>query len=187
MMRHEHVIARLMKTLTDHLSQYAAYHQDARNVATHVVGIPLIVFAIAALLSRPSLMVGDVQVSLATLVGLGTIVFHLRLDLRLGAVMALLIGAALWGGEIAAAQTTAVWLGIGLSALVVGWAFQFLGHWYEGKKPAFVDDIVGLFVGPLFLVAELAFVLGMRREVQAEIRERLRSLPAAGVTGTARA
>lgn len=174
-----------MKTLTDHLAQYAAYHQDARNVATHVVGIPLIVFAIAALLSRPSLSLGDWPVSLATLLGLGTTVFHLRLDLRFGAVMALLIGAALWGGQITAAQTTAVWLSVGLGTFVVGWAIQFLGHWYEGKKPAFVDDIVGLFVGPLFLVAELGFALGLRREVQAAIQERLRSQPAARAAATA--
>ena len=27
-----------------------------------------------------------------------------------------------------------------------GWAIQFLGHAFEGKKPAFVDDLVGLLV-----------------------------------------
>jgi uncharacterized membrane protein YGL010W len=176
-----------MKTLTDHLSQYAAYHQDARNVATHVVGIPLIVFAIAALLSRPSLMVGDWPVSLATLLGLGTVLFHLRLDLRFGAVMALLLGAALWAGQLLAAQATTVWLSVGVGSFVVGWAIQFLGHWYEGKKPAFVDDIVGLFVGPLFLVAELAFVLGLRREVQAAIHERLQDQAARVDASMARA
>ena len=30
-----------MKTLTDHLAQYAAYHRDRRNIATHFIGIPL--------------------------------------------------------------------------------------------------------------------------------------------------
>jgi uncharacterized membrane protein YGL010W len=169
-----------MKTLTDHLSQYAAYHQDPRNVATHVAGIPLIVLAIATLLSRPSVLVGEWPMSLATLLGLGTVLFHLRLDLRFGAVMALLIGAALWAGQVLAAQTTAVWLGVGLSTFIAGWAIQFLGHWYEGKKPAFVDDIVGLFVGPLFLVAELAFVLGLRREMQAAIHARRQAQSAAG-------
>jgi uncharacterized membrane protein YGL010W len=24
---------------------------------------------------------------------------------------------------------------------------QFIGHWYEGRKPAFVDDLIGLLVG----------------------------------------
>ena len=32
-----------MKSLVDHLSQYAAYHRDPRNIASHFIGIPLIV------------------------------------------------------------------------------------------------------------------------------------------------
>ena len=43
------------------------------------------------------------------------------------------------------------------------------GHYYEGRKPAFVDDLVGLIVGPLFVVAEWAFALGLRKEVQAAV------------------
>ena len=41
-----------MKTLVEHLSQYAEYHRDRRNIATHFVGIPLIVLAVAELLSE---------------------------------------------------------------------------------------------------------------------------------------
>ena len=43
-----------MKTLTDQLAQYAVYHRDRRNIATHFVGIPMIVVALAVLLSRPA-------------------------------------------------------------------------------------------------------------------------------------
>ncbi|MFP3355000.1 Mpo1-like protein, partial [Pseudoalteromonas sp. SIMBA_153] len=32
-----------MKTIVDHLAQYAAYHRNRKNVMTHLVGIPLIV------------------------------------------------------------------------------------------------------------------------------------------------
>ena len=35
-----------MKTLEDQMSFYAAYHQDARNKATHFVGVPVIVFSL---------------------------------------------------------------------------------------------------------------------------------------------
>lgn len=31
-----------MKTLIDHLSQYADYHRDPRNIRTHFVGVPMI-------------------------------------------------------------------------------------------------------------------------------------------------
>jgi uncharacterized membrane protein YGL010W len=162
-----------MKTLVDHLSQYAAYHQDARNVATHFVGIPMIVLALATLLARPALMLGEQPVSVATVLALGTIVFHLRLDLCFGLVMALLLSVSVWVGQVLAAQTTMVWLCAGLGLFVLGWVIQFIGHWYEGRKPAFVDDIVGLFVGPLFLAAEVAFALGWRREVEALVAQRL--------------
>ena len=49
----------------------------------------------------------------------------------------------------------------GIALFVVGWILQFIGHYYEQRKPAFVDDLVGLLIGPLFLVAEAAFALGL--------------------------
>lgn len=51
----------------------------------------------------------------------------------------------------------------------MGWVFQFVGHYYEGKKPAFVDDLVGLLVGPMFVVGEALFALGLQRSMLAEI------------------
>ena len=57
----------------------------------------------------------------------------------------------------------------GVALFVIGWAFQFVGHWYEGKKPAFVDDLVGLLIGPMFVVAEAGFLLGLRKPLQADI------------------
>ena len=50
---------------------------------------------------------------------------------------------------------------------------QFLGHWYEGKKPAFVDDMVGLLVGPMFVTAEAMFALGWNKPLLAEIERRV--------------
>ncbi|MDP1165166.1 Mpo1-like protein, partial [Klebsiella pneumoniae] len=54
----------------------------------------------------------------------------------------------------AAQGSTTGWLVIGVGSFVVGWVFQFVGHYYEGRKPAFVDDLVGLLVGPMFVVGE---------------------------------
>jgi uncharacterized membrane protein YGL010W len=162
-----------MKNLTDHLSQYAAYHQDSRNVTTHFVGIPMIVVAVATLLSRPTWMMGDVPLTLAAIVSLLSCLFYLRLDLRFGVTMTLLMVLSVAAGYWFAAQSTAIWLSAGLGLFIVGWAIQFLGHYYEGKKPAFVDDLTGLIVGPLFLVAEAAFHFQMRLEVKAAIDARL--------------
>ena len=106
------------------------------------------------------------------LAALAASVFYFRLDMRFGLAMAALLAAMLVGGQCVAAQTLAVWLATGIGLFAVGWVIQFVGHYYEGRKPAFVDDLVGLIVGPLFVVAEWAFALGLRKEVQAAVEER---------------
>ncbi len=166
-----------MKTLTDHLTQYAAYHQDSRNVATHFAGIPMIVLAVTILLSRPQWTVAGLYLSPAVLAALTSTWFYTRLDARFGVVMAMLLAASLAASQWFAAQSTGVWLGWGVGLFVVGWAFQFVGHYFEGKKPAFVDDLIGLLVGPLFLVAEVAFHFQLRTEVRDEMQRRLGAAP----------
>ena len=59
-----------MKTLVDHLAQYAAYHRDRRNIASHFIGIPMIVLAVAVLLSRPGFHLAGLWLAPATLVAL---------------------------------------------------------------------------------------------------------------------
>ena len=160
-----------MKSLVDHLSQYAAYHRDPRNIASHFIGIPLIVVAVAVLLSRPQWGTG--WISPAVLVAMASAWFYLRLEVRLGVLMTVLLGLCIWAGQALAQQSTLVWLASGIGMFVVGWAIQFVGHYYEGRKPAFVDDVTGLIVGPLFVVVELAFLLGMRRELKEQIEARV--------------
>tara|TARA_Y100001951_G_scaffold96007_1_gene94170 strand:- start:16796 stop:17377 length:582 start_codon:yes stop_codon:yes gene_type:complete len=160
-----------MKTLVDHLAQYAAYHRDRRNIASHFIGIPMIVLAVAVLLSRPGFELFGLWLAPATLVALAAALFYLRLDTRFGLVMSLLLALCLWAAAGLAVAGTALWLSAGLGLFVVGWVIQFVGHYYEGRKPAFVDDVMGLMVGPLFVVAELAFLLGLRKEVEHAVVE----------------
>jgi uncharacterized membrane protein YGL010W len=161
-----------MKSLVDHLSQYAAYHRDPRNITSHFIGIPLIVVAVAVLLSRPEWSLGGLWISPAVIVALLSAWFYLRLEVKLGVLMTVLMALSVWAGHVLAQQSTMVWLSSGLAMFVVGWVIQFVGHHYEGRKPAFVDDVSGLIVGPLFVVAELAFMLGMRHELKEQIEAR---------------
>ncbi|AHY44484.1 DUF962 domain-containing protein [Stutzerimonas decontaminans] len=162
-----------MKTLTDHLAQYAAYHRDPRNLLTHFIGIPLIVLAVAVLLSRPGMDVAGIWLSPAALVSLAAALFYLRLDLRYGLLMSVVLLLCIWLGARLASATTAVWLGVGLGLFVLGWVIQFVGHYFEGRKPAFVDDLTGLIIGPLFVAAELGFMLGLREPLRLAIEARV--------------
>ncbi|WP_430447549.1 MAG: DUF962 domain-containing protein [Pseudomonas piscis] len=161
-----------MKSLVDHLSQYAAYHRDPRNIASHFIGIPMIVVAVAVLLSRPAWPVAGLMLSPALLLALFAAVYYLRLELRLGLLMSVLMGLSVWAGQALAQQSTLVWLASGVGMFVVGWVIQFVGHYYEGRKPAFIDDVSGLIIGPLFVVAELAFLLGLRHDLKQQIEAR---------------
>ncbi len=153
-----------MRTLSQHLIHYAHYHRDPRNIHTHFVGIPLIVLAVASLLAQLPLPGG---VSVAHLVTLTVVGFYFWLDLGLGAWMLVVMGIALQLGVRLAATPSGLAWGLGLFAL--GWVIQFVGHAFEGRKPAFVDDLTGLVIGPLFVLVEALFRLGWYRRLQQEI------------------
>ena len=163
-----------MKTLTEQLTKYASYHRDRRNVATHFIGIPMIVFAVIVLLARLTFDVAGLPISVATLLVIVSSFYYIKLDIRFGYTMATLLLIGLWFGQLIAEQSIEVWISSGLGLFLVGWLIQFIGHYFEGRKPAFVDDVMGLMIGPLFVVAELAFLLGWRLEVRNAIESQLK-------------
>ncbi|GAB2917021.1 Mpo1 family 2-hydroxy fatty acid dioxygenase [Rheinheimera gaetbuli] len=160
-----------MKTLTEHLSQYARYHRDQRNILTHYIGIPLIVIAIFGLLWWPLFSVAGINVTPSLILFIASALFYFRLDLRFGVVMLLFSGGCLTIAAKLTEQSDLIWLGGSAALFVIGWVLQFVGHYFEGKKPAFVDDLVGLLIGPLFIMAELGFLLGLRKQLQQDIEQ----------------
>ncbi len=164
----------LFRPALDLMAQYAAYHRDRRNITTHFIGIPLIVFAISALLARAEFSVADTPMNAAMLLWmLSSLWYVTRGNLALGVATALVNGLLTALAMPAAQGSMASWLAIGVGSFVVGWIFQFIGHYYEGRKPAFVDDLVGLLVGPMFVVGEALFMLGWGRPLLAEIERRV--------------
>ena len=162
-----------MKSGLDQLSKYAEYHRDRRNIATHLVGVPMIVFAVIVLLSRPSFEVAGLALSPAWIVLVVSGIYYLMLDAGLGLTLAAIMAAMTWAAVQVAGMSTATWLITGIGMFVAGWIIQFIGHYYEGRKPAFVDDIIGLMIGPLFVWAEIVFALGMKQEMLKAIEVRV--------------
>ncbi|RDI14809.1 DUF962 domain-containing protein [Comamonas sp. AG1104] len=162
-----------MKTLIDQLSNYADYHRDPRNIVTHYIGVPMIMQAVVILLARLQWgTLGGVPISLALLAAVAAAVYYWRLDGRYGLFMSVLLAAMLALATPIAAQPMGNWLAWGLGLFALGWVIQFIGHYWEGRKPAFFDDVMGLLIGPLFVAAELGFALGLRKEVQAAMEQR---------------
>ena len=168
-------MASLFKPATDLMVMYAQYHRDRRNIRTHLVGIPLIVVAIAMGLSMLQWQVGGMTLTAAWLAWALSAAWYLTrghrgLGVATVVLMTLLIGLAhVWVGSLA--QTTGAlpaWA-VALGVFVVGWVLQFVGHYYEGRKPAFTDDLVGLLVGPMFVVGDVLMRWGAWRELEDHI------------------
>lgn len=163
-----------MKPLEDSLTQYAAYHRDRRNIATHLFGIPLIVFATVLALATVEFSLGELSATLAVAACIGASVYYFRLDAAFGIAMAV----TLFFMCAAASEITARFGGphsllLALAAFVAGWALQFWGHRFEGQKPAFFDDARQLLIGPLFVVAEVFFFFGARAPLRRFIESRV--------------
>ncbi|HUS30685.1 MAG TPA: Mpo1-like protein [Kofleriaceae bacterium] len=155
-------------SLLDRLVSYAEYHRDKRNIATHFVGIPMIVIGTQSALAR--IGIGPINVA-AAVTGLATR-YYRAIDPSYGAAMGAILTATYGIGTMLAAMPLPIWAGTTAGLFFGGWALQFIGHFFEGKKPAFMDDLKGLLDGPLFLVAETAFALGFSKELRAEVERR---------------
>lgn len=152
------------------LTQYAEYHRDRRNIVTHFVGVPLIVFAVGVLLARPAFPVAGITLTPAWAAFWLVVAWYLtRGELLLGLMVSAGVGALLLLAHQVAGNSIALWLTWGISSFVIGWIIQFVGHYYEGRKPAFTDDLVGLLVGPMFVALELLALLGLFKRLVAEI------------------
>lgn len=163
-----------MRTANELLIQYAAYHRDRRNIVSHFIGVPMIVFAVGVLLARPVLGIGGVAVTPTWIAFAAASVWYLtRGNLVLGLAVSVAVAMLMVLAHGAALASVAVWLAWGIGFFAVGWVIQFIGHWYEGRKPAFFDDLIGLLVGPMFVVAEAMFMLGWNKPLQREIEDRV--------------
>ena len=163
-----------MKTIQENLTQYAAYHRDRRNIATHFVGVPMIVFAVILALATATVHVGSVAITMAAVISVAACIYYFALDRIFGLTMAVAFFLMCAGAsEITARMSIPAVLGLAAAIFAAGWALQFLGHRYEGMKPAFFDDVMQLVIGPLFVCAEAFFLLGAKPQLRRYIEERV--------------
>jgi uncharacterized membrane protein YGL010W len=152
------------------LTQYARYHRDRRNIATHFVGVPMIVFGAGVFLSSAGIGVGSFTLTAAwTVFALLALWYLTRGALGLGLATSLGVGVLTLLAHRVGHGSLANWLAWGTAFFAVGWLIQFVGHYYEGRKPAFSDDLVGLAVGPMFVVLEMLAPLGLFKSLMADI------------------
>ena len=103
------------------LAEYSAYHRDRRNRLFHEFGVPLIVLGVVIALR---------------------LVHYGPVDLAMVAIVGFVV--------LYAIATLLTWP-FALAFFVGGWILQFVGHYFEGKSPAFLTNLVHLLVAPLWI------------------------------------
>jgi uncharacterized membrane protein YGL010W len=169
-----------MKSLEDQMGFYAAYHQDARNKATHFIGVPAIMLSLFIPLAWLRLEVGGVTLTAAMLLAAVVLAYYFLLDVPLALAMLLFTGLLVFVGErVAALGVAAGWTWFAI-LFVGGWILQLAGHAFEGRKPALASNLFQVFVAPIFLCAEVFFALGYKPRLHSAMQERALRMRTAG-------
>ncbi|MCP5368077.1 MAG: DUF962 domain-containing protein [Hyphomicrobiales bacterium] len=150
------------QAFVEQMAMYSAYHRDWRNKATHFVGVPAIAF---------SLLVALGWIQLFDLDGLaitGGLVFAVvvmtswvLLDRGVGLATTLAFLPLVLIADAVSTLDRTTGLTVFALFFVGGWVVQLLGHAFEGRKPALMDNLLQIFIAPTFLAAEVLFALGL--------------------------
>lgn len=154
------------------LETYSSYHRDQRNRATHFVGIPAIVFSLLLILALWRIELGGLVISGAWIVAFLAALGWIALDLTIGLAMAVavFVMATAADGFVAHFGVKAAWILFAIH-FIGGWIFQLVGHAFEGRRPALMDNLFQAFIGPMFIMAEALMALGLRRDLAIRIRD----------------
>lgn len=156
---------------------YSAYHQEKRNVWIHVLGVPTITFTLFLVLNRLELVnVFGYTVTAATVFGVVVLAYYFTLDFIFAAATTVVFGSLMFLAQYITLSLTATtaW-SIFAVAQLVGWGAQFYGHFiFEKSRPALFDNLFQAVVSaPIFVIADVFFELGYRKDVQEAVRKEL--------------
>ena len=130
----------IMKSLNIWLTEYSDMHQDKRNQIIHTIFVPLIMFSILGIFWA-------ISIYLLSLLIIATFIFYLLLSIKYSIIMAIITTIMLLALSVIPNK-----IDVCLAIFMISWFFQFLGHIYEKKQPAFSKYIQFLLIGPLWLI-----------------------------------
>lgn len=140
-----------MRNLSQWLADYGESHQNPINQKIHKVAVPGIFLAVVGLIwSIPPIILYGITLNWVWIASVPVLVFYFKLSLSvflmmLGFVLACI--SLVWSIELMQAPVFFV----SLILFVVLWLLQFIGHKIEGKKPSFLDDVMFLLIGPIWV------------------------------------
>lgn len=162
-----------MKSFIEQARFYAGYHQKPATLYTHLIGIPLIIFSLMILMGFVQIKMPTVfSITFATIGTLVLLAYYFMLNWRLALTITPILALLLWLSTFfshSGPTKTGIW--VFFICFVAGWTLQLAGHAMEGKKPALVDNLWQALIAPLFLIAELYFMMNWMSALKAQIHD----------------
>ena len=140
-----------MSVLTRLLESYEKNHQNPINEAIHIIAIPLIMFSILGMTAAFDIFLEYILVGIV-------IIYYLKLS-KIAALL-MLVWLLIYLGLVILLKPYIIEISILLFAF--GWILQFLGHFIEGKRPSFFEDIRYFLIGPLFVIQKVISKFGIK-------------------------
>ena len=158
----------MAKTIQQWFDEYNLNHQHPTNKTIHFICVPLIFMSLIGILTNINITPPNLNhphlfpyFNLGELLILTGLIFYLRLSFSLFIGMALFslftLGVIFL---ISKYSIVPVWI-ISLIVFVFAWLGQFYGHKIEGKKPAFLTDLLFLLIGPAWILGFIYKKLGI--------------------------
>lgn len=160
-----------MKTFLEQARFYAQYHQKPITWYTHLAGVPLLLFSAMIFTGFFHFSVpGVFDITLASIGTLALWAYYAWLNIILSLLLAPIMALLFWlSGFVAESGPTESALWIFFAALILGAGFQLAGHFFEGKKPAFMESFWQALIAPLYLTAELCFIWGFMLDLKKKL------------------
>jgi uncharacterized membrane protein YGL010W len=141
-----------MRTFSQWMDEYGVSHQNPTNQLVHKICVPLIMFSVIGFLwsiPTPQIFNSVPYLNWATLFVVYCLGFYLYLNfvMFIGMLVQTLVMCTI-AHQI---YKTGNLLLISAVIFVLAWIAQFWGHKVEGKKPSFLQDLVFLLIGPLWV------------------------------------
>src|SRR5688572_18195155 len=156
----------------EQMAMYTAYHLDTRNKLMHFIGVPAIAFSLLVPLAMIRIgALGGLEISVAMLFALAVMIYWIALDPPLGLATTLVFVPFVALAESLALHSSALAWSVFALCFVGGWIVQLVGHAFEGRRPALFDNLLQILIAPLFLVAEIAFALGLCKPLHASVEQ----------------
>ena len=140
-----------MTVLTRLLESYEKNHRNPVNEVIHIIAIPMIMFSILGVTAAFDIFLEYILV--------GIVLFY-YLKLSKIAALLMLVWLLIYLGLVVLLKPYIIEISILLFAF--GWILQFLGHFIEGKRPSFFEDLRYFLIGPLFVAQKVISKFGIK-------------------------